>query len=105
MLRLDLKDNDDTVLFVDPVNGIEIHKIAERLFSVGEQEKYGLRMAFATCASCELMQPVAWYPDPKSRDAAYDYVLTEIAKYLFPPVELGPICQNDAAMSDEVVRL
>jgi len=31
MLRLNLKDNDDTVLFVNPVNGVEIHKITDRL--------------------------------------------------------------------------
>lgn len=101
MLRLDLKDNDDTVLFVNPVNGIEIHKITDG-FSVGKQEKYGLRLSFATCGSCKLMYTVVWYSDFESRDRAYGYVLTKIDEYLFPPqVEFGPICQNDFAMPEE----
>ena len=87
MLRLDLKDIDNTVLFVDPMNGIEIRKITDRFFMGEAQEKYGIRMAFATCASCELMQPVAWYPDPESRDRAYGYVLTKIDEYLFPKID------------------
>ena len=86
MLRLDLKDNDDTVLFVNPVYGIEIHKITDR-FSVGEQEKFGLRLSFATCGSCELMHTVVWYSDSESRNTAYDYVLAEITTYLFPQID------------------
>ncbi len=86
MLRLELKDNDDTVLFVNPMNGIEIHKITDR-FSVGEQEKFGLRIVFATCGSCELMHTVVWYRNPETRNTAYEYVLAKISEYLFPQIE------------------
>lgn len=86
MLRLDLKDIDDTVLFANPVNGIEIHKIADR-FSVREPEKFGLRLSFATCGSCELMHTVVWYSDSESRDTAYEYVLSKVNEYLFPQID------------------
>lgn len=56
-------------------------------FSVGEQEKSGLRIVFATCGSCELMHTVVWYRDPESRNTAYEYVLAKINEYLFPQIE------------------
>ena len=103
MLRLDLKDSDDTVLFVDPVNGIEIHKIADRLF-MDERERYGLRLSFATCGSCELMHTVVWYSDSESRDTAYDYVLAEITTYLFPQIDpVIDIPENDSNDSPDSV--
>lgn len=86
MLRLELKDIDDTVLFVNPQNGIEIRKIADRFFT-DEKEKFGIRFAVATCGSCELMQPVCWYRDPESRNTAYEYVLSKVNEYLFPKID------------------
>lgn len=86
MLRLELKDIDDTVLFANPENGIEVHKINDRFYS-SEKEKFGIRIILATCGSCELMQTVAWYPDSESRNAAYEYVLSKINEYLFPQID------------------
>ena len=100
MLRLDLKDADDTVLFVNPVNGIEIRKITDR-FSVGEQEKSGLRIVFATCGSCELMTAIAWYGSSESRDTAYKYVLAKINEYLFPQIEKDIDIQVKLEKGDE----
>lgn len=86
MLRLELKDNDDTILFVNPQNGIEVRKTADR-YSMDEKEKFGLRIVFATCGSCELMHTVVWYRNPETRNTAYEYVLSKINEYLFPQIE------------------
>lgn len=86
MLRLELKDVNETVLFVNPVNGICIHKLFESYIAF-DGEKHGIRVEFATCGSCELMHTAVWYPDPESRDAAYEYVLAKINEYLFPQIE------------------
>ena len=86
MLRLELKDRNDTVLFADPTNGIQIHKVEDsfRLSVHEKRDAYGIRIAFATCTGCELMTTTTWYDGSESRDAVYDSILAKIDEYLFP---------------------
>lgn len=92
MLRLDLKDSYETVLFIDPMKGVRIKKEPSRV-------KYEVSIEAGNFIVC-----YAVYDSEKDRDAAYEYVLTKINEYLFPqiePVELGPICPNDFAVTKE----
>lgn len=95
MLRLDLKDNDDTVLFVNPMDGVEIGKLD---YDPVIYEKNIYKLTIGKLGMCTTHYV---YSSKEDRDAAYDYVLAEITTYLFPQVELGPICQNDFAMPEE----
>lgn len=85
MLRLELKDNDDTVLFLNPMNGVQIHK--QMNLSSDVIKRFGIRIVFATCGSCELMHTIVCYPDPGSRDAVYESILAKINEYLFPQID------------------
>lgn len=81
MLRLDLKDDKSTVVFINPMNVIKINK----------ESRYGLRI--------ETNSDVCYvdYNSVESRDEAYWYVLNKINEYLFPQIEpdrLKPIFGN-----------
>lgn len=72
MLRLDLKDAKETVLFIDPMEGVKIHK------DVTDSGLFIETGDLVTYVSYKL---------EKSRDAAYEYVLNKINEYLFPQIE------------------
>jgi hypothetical protein len=74
MLRLDLKDNHKTVLFIDPMKDINI--------SINNKEScYELHIE-TNSDVC-----FAVYESEEDRDAAYEYVLNKINEDLFPQKE------------------
>lgn len=78
MLRLELKDNAETVMFIDPVKGVKIHKAKT------EKSYYEL------CVETSSTICYAIYNTAEYRDIAYDYVLDKINEYLFPQIEFRP---------------
>ena len=73
MLRLDLKDENETVLFIEPFKGVTIHKTVSQ--DNGLYVEYFDHIAYVT------------YDSVESRDAAYEYVLNKINEYIFPQME------------------
>lgn len=78
MLRLELKDNDDTVLFVNPMNGVEIGRF---------DCDYGEGIYKLTIGKLGMYITQYVYSSKVDRDAAYEYVLAKINEYLFPQIE------------------
>lgn len=100
MLKLAMHDTASTILYIQLFDGVSVSKS-----ECGHD--YFIELAFQVCSPTEHFKKVTltYHICKCMRDDDYDMIISEIDKYLHPPVELGPICQNDAAMSDEVVRL
>lgn len=86
MLRLELRDSDDTVLFVNPMNGVEIGRfdyeytdseISHKL-TIGKPGMYTTQYV---------------YSSKEDRDTAYEYVLAKVNEYLFPQTDLRDAVQ------------
>jgi len=67
MLRLDLKDENETVLFIDPQKGVKIYK---------DKMEEGLFIDALDSVS------YATYESKECRDAAYEHILTAITECL-----------------------
>lgn len=81
MLRLDLKDANSTVLFINPMNGAKIRKESD----------------YELCIETDTVVCYASYNLKEHCDEAYWYVLNKINEYLFPQIEpdrLKPIFGN-----------
>ena len=92
MLRLDLKDRNETVLFIDPTKEVKVRK------ECTEKKSY-----YELSIETESGVCYAIYYTEGACIEAYKYVLNKINEYLFPlieSVELGSICPNDAAMPE-----
>ena len=76
MLRLDLKDKDSTVLFIEPEKGITIRK----------GKSYELWLEVGGWGAC-----CTEYYSEESRNAAYDYAVHKIKEYLFSK---GCLCKE-----------
>lgn len=83
MLRLDLKDKDSTVLFIDVMIGVKIYKSQPKVLY---DDRYGLIIKTSSDVCC------AVYDSEEHRDEAYDYVLNKINEYLFPQIETSDVC-------------
>lgn len=84
MLRLDLNDKHDTVLFVNPMNGVKINKQKDP-----ENSSYVLIIDTGNIV-CYLEYDVKEY-----RDANYGYALNKINEYLSPNVESVPLYKEE----------
>lgn len=78
MLRLDLKNKNNTVLFVDPINGVKILKQKDA-------DSYVLLIDTGNIV-CYME-----YDSEELRDEVYEYVLNKINEYLFPQIEVVPL--------------
>lgn len=78
MLRLDLKDKDSTVLFIDVMSGVKIYKNLSKLYYT---DRYELIIETSSDTCCAI------YDTKENRDEAYDYVLNKINEYLFPQID------------------
>ena len=97
MLRLDLKDDAGTVLFIEPMNGIKVRKEKPKV----KEGTCGL--CYELCIETGSDVCYTTYDSMEYRDAVYEYVLNKISEYLFPQIEatgFKPICPNDAAMPE-----
>ena len=88
MLRLNLKDLDDTVLFINPMNGVEIGK----LYCDYSENIYRLTIGKPGTGMYETQYA---YSSKEDRDIAYEYVLAKINEYLFPQIEFGEVCCDE----------
>lgn len=82
MLRLDLKDNAETVLFIDPMKDVKIRKAASK----GSCYEFTIETCFDVCH--------AFYDTETERDNAYERVLNKINEYLFPQIESELVTAN-----------
>ena len=76
MLRLELKDKNETVLFFDPMKDVKVRK-----------EESKTEVCYELCIDTCNDVCYAMYDSKADRDAAYEYVLTKINEYLFPQIE------------------
>ena len=74
MLRLELNDCAETVLYIDPMKGVKIRK-----------EKGG--SSYELCIETGSTFCHAVYDSERTCNAAYGYVLAKIDEYLFPQIE------------------
>ena len=82
MLRLDFKDDDETVLFFDPIMGVRINKYDD---IVRSKPRYELDIN----TNHDMFS--MFYDSMGDRDAAYEYTLNKINNYLFPQIETAEI--------------
>lgn len=83
MLRLDLNDNAETVLFIDPMKeDIKIRKAASK----GSCYEFTIETCFDVCH--------AFYDTETGRDDAYERVLNKINEYLFSQIESELVTAN-----------
>jgi hypothetical protein len=86
MLRLNLNDINETVLFVDPMNGVKILKQKDD----SEETTYVLLIDTGDIVC------YAEYNSEDVRDAVYGYVLNKINEYLFPQIEAAQLrCKEE----------
>jgi hypothetical protein len=78
MLRLDLKDNNETVLFVDPMNSVKIMK---------QKDTDRIKTTYVLLIDTGNIVCYAEYYSEEHRDEVYEYVLNKINEYLFPQKE------------------
>lgn len=81
MLRLDLNDKNNTVLFVDPINGVKILK--------QKDDNYVLLIDTGNIV-CYIE-----YDSEELRDEVYEYVLNKINEYLFQQIETTQLCYKE----------
>ena len=84
MLRLDLKDKHETVLFIYPTNGVMINKREDL-----ENSCYVLIIDTGNIVC------YSEYDTKEYRDADYEYAINEINEYSFPQVETVPLYKED----------
>jgi len=77
MLCLNLKDNNETVLFIDPMK--DIIKI--------RKEESKLKVCYEICIDTSSDVCCAEYNSKADRDEAYEYVLNKINECLFSQIE------------------
>lgn len=82
MLRLELKDVNETVLFIEPTNDVKIRK-GEAPSKDGPQYELDIETDHSICYASYYLE--------EERDDAYEYVLNKIDEYLFPQVELKEV--------------
>ena len=88
MLKLNMNDDDSTVLYIELYDGVSISKAR-----CGSE--YSIDITFQVCSPTEKLKKVrlGYYCSPTRRDDDYNMIISEIDKYLHPPIGL-----NDAAL-------
>ena len=103
MIKLDIHDLSSTILYSQLYDGVSISKS-----ECGNS--FFIELAFQVCSPAEHSKELAYGPSRAMRDDDYDMIISEIDKYLNPPMPEDPatceILENviDAAIKGGMIN-
>ena len=94
MIKLEMHDLSSTILYIQLYDGVSISKseCGNRFF---------IELAFQICSHAEHRRELAYGPSRAMRNEDYDMIISEIDKYLNPPMPEDPATCEIKEKTDE----